>query len=490
MKTVYKLIIKSYLGPMVLTFFIVTFILMMNFLFRYIDELVGKGLGFAVIAELLLYASATMISLGLPLSTLLASIMTMGDLGENNELLAMKCAGMSYRKIVTPLTVLMIVFSIGSFFIGNNLVPYSFRKMFALRYDISKQSQNLDFKEGIFFNGLPDMSVRIDKKHPQTGLMEGILIFDTSDRRGNMMTTVADSGYIRLSDDKKFMLITLYNGETYEQNRGSDWADNSTLRHHIFDVQNMSQAVEGFTMERTDDSLFSDQRTMGLAELSVHIDSLQHRVDSVVAQLNDKFLSTALFVHNRELAIDSLTDHRTNRADLRDSIPKLDAKDRVALIKSAYTSAVNARSAANFDESGTKKDVTELHKYETDRHSLLTLPVSIMLFFLIGASLGAIIRKGGLGTPIVVSVIFFLVYYVINLFGSKLAREGTWSAFAGMWLSSFILAPVAAFFSYKANNDSNLLNADWYYHQFQRLKKLVITFIDKIKTKRHERKQA
>ena len=490
MKTVYKLIIKSYLGPMVLTFFIVTFVLMMNFLFRYIDELVGKGLGFAVIAELLLYASATMVSLGLPLATLLASIMTMGDLGENNELLAMKCAGMSYRKIVTPLAIMIVFFSIGSFFIGNNLVPYSWRKIYALRYDISKQSQNLEFKEGIFFNGLPDMSIRIDKKHPQSGLMEGILIFDTSDRRGNMQTTVADSGYIRLSDDKKFILVTLYNGETYEQSRGSDWATNSTLRHHIFDVQNMVQSVEGFTMERSDDSLFSNQKTMNLTELSFQIDSLQHRVDSVVTLLNDKFLSSALFIHNREMAIDTLVDHRTRSADLRDSIPQLDSKQRVELIKSAYNSAVSAKSQINYNEFDTKRDVTELHKYETDWHSLLTLPVSIMLFFLIGASLGAIIRKGGLGTPIVVSVVFFLIYYVINIFGQKLAREGTWSAFAGMWLSSFILLPIAVFFSYKATNDSNLLNADWYYHQFQRIKVFVLSTVDKIKTKRHERKQA
>ena len=492
MKTMYKLILKSYLGPMILTFFIVTFVLMMNFLFRYIDELVGKGLSFSVVAELLLYASATMISLGLPLATLLASIMTMGDLGENNELLAMKCAGMSLPRITRPLIFLIILFSFGSFFVVNNLVPYSWQKIFALLYDIRKQSQSLEFKEGIFFNGLPDMSIRIDRKNQATGLMEGILIYDTSDRQGNMMTTVADSGYIRLSDDKNFILITLYNADTYEENRGSDWATNNTLRHHTSTLQNMMRPVDGFTMERSNDSLFINinQKTMNISELTHNIDSLQHRVDSVVAELNNRFLASTLFIHNREMAIDSLVQHRVKVADLRDSIANLDEKQRIELIKLAQSSAANARTHINYNEFDTKNDVSELYKYQTDWHKMLSLPVSILVFFFIGSSLGAIIRRGGLGMPIVVSVTFFVIYYVITIFGEKLSKEGTWSAFAGTWLSTIVLIPVALFLVYKATNDSNLLNGDWYYHQIQKIKAFIITITEKIKNKRHERKQS
>ncbi|MCD8185224.1 MAG: LptF/LptG family permease [Rikenellaceae bacterium] len=490
MKTMYKLIIKSYLGPMFLTFFIVMFVLLMNFMFRYIDELVGKGLDFSVIGELMLYASMTMISMGLPLATLLASIMTMGNLGENNELLAMKCAGMSFPKIIAPLSIIILLFGIGSFFAVNNLVPYSWSKIYALLYDIRKQSQSLEFKEGIFFNGLPDMSVRIDKKNEQSGLMEGILIYDTSNRNGTMMVTVADSGYIRLSDDKNYILITLYSGQSYEQNRGADWANNSTFNHHIFDVQNMAQAVEGFTMERSDESAFVNQKTKNIRELTDTIATLQYSVDSAVSRLNNQFLSNALFVYNREMAIDTLQQNRTEQLNLLDSIAALSVEKRTSVVKSAMASVSNAKTHIQYDELQTKQNVNSLYKYQTDWHRMLSLPASIIIFFFIGASLGAIIRKGGLGMPIVVSVTFFIVYYIITIFGEKLSKEGTWSAFAGTWLSTFVLIPVAVFLTIKATNDSNLLNGDWYYHQIQRVKGFIQHLIDKFKTKRDERKQA
>ena len=482
MKTVYKLILKSYLGPLVLTFFIIMFVLMMNVLFRYVDELVGKGLGFNVIVELVWYATLTMVSMGLPLITLLASIMTMGNLGENNELLAMKSAGMSFSKIVRPLAILMVLFSVASFFLVNNVVPYSFKKMYAVIYDIRHQSQNMEFKDGIFFNGLPDMSIRVDRNHPgPDGLKEGILIYDNRNRN-NMMTTVADSGYIGLSDDKNYLLITLYNGETYEENRGErNWIDNSTLRHHTFAVQNMVQSVDGFAMERTNDSLFSNSRTKNIRELSYDIDSLQRRVDSVVHQLNNRFLGNALFVYNPGLAIDTVEWRAPRQADLRDSIARLSHGERAELIRMAINQTLNAKSSINYSELDIKNDVTTLYRSLADWHAMLALPVSILVFFLIGAPLGAIIRKGGLGMPIVVSVIFFVVYYVLNLFGTKMTTEGTWPAWIGMWFSTFILVPFAVFLTYKATNDSNLLNGDWYYHKFRQAKAFVIKIFSRTK---------
>lgn len=493
MKTVYKLISKSFLGPMVLWFFIVTFVLMMNFLFRYVDELVGKGLSFGLVAELLMWASMTMIPIGLPLVVLLASIMTMGELGENNELLAMKCAGMSLTRIFVPLFVLVGLISVGSFFSVNNLVPASFKKMYALLYDIRRTSRNLEFKEGVFVNTLPDMSIRIERKgaeNPAMGgpLMEDILIYDTSDPN-KMTTTAADSGYLRLSDDQNYLLVTLYNGETVQENRGRRWDPaTGTFDHYAFAMQNMVQPVDGFTMERSNDSIFIgvNQQTKSLHELSHDIDSLQHRVDSVVESLNDRFLSGTLLRYNREMAIDTLEQHRTRQADLLDSIGRLGGEQRARLIREAFSAGVNARSQINYEESTSKQDLDALYKHQANWHQILSLPVSIFIFFLIGASLGAIIRKGGLGMPIVVSVSFFLVYYVINMFGSKLAKEGTWSAFAGMWLSSFILAPLAAFLCYKANNDSNLLNTDWYYAHFQALKKALAPYFPKSKKKTNE----
>src|SRR5574344_1033934 len=210
MKTIHKLVLTSYLGPMILTFFIVMFVLMMNFLWRYIDELVGKGLSAGIIIELMCCAMTNMISMGLPLAMLLAAIMTMGNLGENYELLAMKSAGMSLPKIIQPLIIIVSVISIGSFFIVNNLVPYANRKMFSIMYDIRQQKQTIEFQDGLFFNGLEDRSIRVGHQNPKTKLLTDVLIYDNSSMNGNMSTTVADSGYIRLSDDKRYLMITLF----------------------------------------------------------------------------------------------------------------------------------------------------------------------------------------------------------------------------------------------------------------------------------------
>jgi lipopolysaccharide export system permease protein len=469
MKSIYKLILKSYLGPMFLTFFIVMFVLLMNFMFRYIDELVGKGLDPAVILELMFYAMATMIPMGLPLATLLASIMTMGDLGENNELLAMKCAGMSLPRIIKPLLVVIVFFSVASFFVANNLVPYSWRKMYALLYDIRNQRQTIEFQDGIFFNGIDNMSIRVDRQH-ENGLLESVLIYDTRDRLGEMQTTVADSGYIRLSEDKNYLLVTLYHGDNYQQGRGDDWVQNSTLRHNIFARQDMVIPMEGFNMERTDDALFNSNLTRSLRDLNHDMDSLQHLVDRTVNRQNNDVLSNMLFIHNREMAIDTLVQYRTRSVDLLDSIAGLDRAARARMISRAYTSATTIKNNLAGYERNTKEQVAELYKYQTEWHKKLSLPVSILIFFLIGAPLGAIIRKGGLGMPIVVSVVFFVIYYVVSIFGEKMAREGTWSAFAGTWLSTLVLCPIAAFLTYKSTNDSQLFNADRYYQFFQKIR--------------------
>ena len=250
MKTIHKLVLKAYLGPMVLTFFIVMFVLMMNIVWRYIDELVGKGLSAGIIIELMTYFMANMIPMGLPLSMLLAAIMTMGNLGENYELLAMKSAGMSLVKITKPLIILVSIVSVGSFFIGNDLVPSANKKLYSTLYDIRQQKQALEFQDGLFFNGIDNMSIRVSHQDPDTHLLHNVLIYDNRAANNNMNTILADSGYIRLSDDKRFLLVTLFHGETYEQTRNSQWFTKSALRHHIFDLQKQVIPMEGFATNR------------------------------------------------------------------------------------------------------------------------------------------------------------------------------------------------------------------------------------------------
>ena len=280
MKTIHKLVLKAYLGPMVLTFFIVMFVLMMNIVWRYIDELVGKGLSAGIIIELMTYFMANMIPLGLPLAMLLAAIMTMGNLGENYELLAMKSAGMSLIRITKPLIILVSLISVGSFFIGNNLVPYANKKVFSILYDIRQQKQSLEFQDGLFFNGIDNMSIRVSRQEPETHLLHDVLIYDNRAANGDMNTIVADSGYIRLSDDKKYLLVTLFNGETYEQTRSSQWFTQSKLRHHIFEKQDQVIPMEGFAMGRTDANQFSNSQTKNINELQHDIDSLEKMVNS------------------------------------------------------------------------------------------------------------------------------------------------------------------------------------------------------------------
>ena len=475
MKTIHKLVLKSYLGPLVMTFFIIMFILLMNILWRYIDELVGKGLSMGIILELLSYALITMLPMGLPLIMLLAAIMTMGNLGENYELLAMKSAGMSLPRIMKPLTVVVSIVAIASFFLVNNLVPYSYKQMYSLRYDIRKQKQTIEFQDGLFFNGIEDMSIRVGHQNPETGLLTDVLIYDNRTSNGNMTTTMADSGYIRLSDDKKFLRVTLYNGETYEQTRsGQNWYAKSALSRHVFDLQKINIPMEGFDMARTDAELYSNAQTKNIAELENDIQTLELTVNSATTRSYEPLLKEQLFQKdNTVLALpDSLMYDKEGFSPVEalDSIARLDIRTREKIWNTARNRAKGSRNMFSFDESAAKESLNQLYRSKVEWHRKISLPVSIIIFFLIGAPLGAIIRKGGLGMPIVISIIFFVIYYIISLTGEKMAKEGTWEAIYGMWLSAFILAPIAVYLTYQATNDSGLLDLDWYIGKYKHFK--------------------
>lgn len=474
MKTIHKFTLKEFLGPMVLSFFIVMFILMMNFVWRYIDELVGKGLSFSVIIELLFYATANMMPLGIPLATLFAGIMTMGNLGEHNELLAMKSAGMSLPRILSPLMVVVVIVAVASFFVVNNLVPYSNKKMMAILYDIKQQKESMEFKDGIFFNGIDNMNIRVGHQDPETQLLTDVLIYDTRERNGNMTTTVADSGYIYMSDDKKFLMIKLFNGETFETTRNYKWSSENVVRHQKFAVQNGALAIDGFDFSRTDMSLFSNHQTKNIAELQVDIDSLRHESDRGSARSYEPLLKSYLLVNDQSAfgLFDSVkVDYSYKKAaDIMAAIDSLPVERKAAIISKASTQARLSRNSLNRNEDTAKDSLNKLYRSQVEWHRKVALPVSVIIFFLIGAPLGAIIRKGGLAMPVVVSVLFFVVYYIISIAGEKMAKEGTWDAGFGMWFSSLVLLPIAIYLTRIATNDSNLFNMDWYAVQINKLK--------------------
>ncbi len=475
-KTVDKLILKSYLGPMVASFFIVLFVLMMNFLWKYIDEMVGKGLGAGLIIEILFHGTSFLIAMGFPLATLFAAIMTMGNLGENYELLALKSAGVSLPRILFSLFIVTIGMAAASFFVSNNLVPYSNRKISAIMYDVREQRQKIEFKNGQFFNGVENMSIRVEHQDPVTGLLRDLLIYDTSGGNDEMMVTVADSGYIRLTDDRRFLDVQLFGGENYRFTRGRDWYDANSLENTSFESQHSLELTPGYDFSRTDESLFGNNATAkNVAQLKVDIDSLNREVNAATARTYRPLLYDHLF--SRDTMVMTATREARRSLDSRrmtqllDSIEGFSVERKDRLYNQAQLAAANSKGVITWDETMTKDALNQLYRAQIEWHKKWSLPVAVIVFFLIGAPLGAIIRKGGLGMPIIISVAFFVIYYVIFITGEKLAKEGTWPAFWGGWIPTLVLMPVAVYLTYKATNDSGLLNVEWYIIQYQKLKK-------------------
>ncbi len=496
-KTVDKLILKSYLGPMVASFLIVMFVLMMNFVWKYIDDLVGKGLDAGVIIEILFYGTTFMIAMGFPLATLFAAIMTMGNLGENYELLALKSAGVSLPRIMFSLFIVTIGMATASFFVANNLVPYSNRKLYAIMHDIGQQKQEIEFKNGQFFNGIDNVSIRVGHQNPETGLLKDILIYNTEstgDRRagGNMTVTVADSGYIRLTDDRRYLETTLFGGENYQMTRDRNWFDDNTLDHTSFTRQHSLERTPGYDFNRSDENLFGNSATAkNLSQLRIDIDSLNREVNASTTRTYGPLLHDYLFVRDTMVVSDtrnarmSLEERR--RTMLFDSIAGLPLAEKSRVYAAAERMAANSRSVITWDESMTKDAITQLYRNQIEWHKKWSLPVAVIIFFLIGAPLGAIIRKGGLGMPIIISVAFFVLYYVISIMGEKMAKEGTWPAGWGVWMPTLVLFPIAIYLTWKATNDSGLLNVEWYIIQWNKLKVRFAPVLDKLPKRNGEK---
>ncbi|MDE5636807.1 MAG: LptF/LptG family permease, partial [Alistipes sp.] len=345
----------------------------------------------------------------------------------------------------------------------------------------------------------PNMSIRVGHQDPESKLLNEVLIYDNRNLNGNMTTIVADSGYIRLSDSKKFLMVTLFHGESYEQTRNSQWYNKSALTHNIFDRQDLVLSMSGFSMERSDANDFNNSQTKNINELQRDIDSLEVSVNEATTQAYGPLLGEQIFARDKALFAnpgDSLYVDKSGYRKLYvvDSLPPLPLRDRNRIWDQARTAAKGSRNRfSSFDEENVKNALNQLYRNKVEWHRKISLPFSIMIFFLIGAPLGAIIRKGGLGTPIVISVIFFVFYYIISISGEKMAKEGNWDAVYGMWISSIILTPIAVYLTHKATNDSALLDVEWYEAKIKLLKEKLGIRINKrkkqIKTKYDERKQ-
>jgi len=461
----------------------------MQFLWRYIDDLVGKGLTFGILSELLMYTAATFVPLALPLAILLAALMTFGGLGENYELIALKSAGISLIRIMYPLILLMVLISIGAFFYSNISLPFFNWKMRALLYDIQQQRPELQIKEGIFYNGIENYSIRVGKKNANSNLLHHIRIYDHTSNLGNVSVTLADSGFMKMTADKRTLVITLYNGVSY-----IDMPDNDRKRYTVrsypfrrdkFDRQITNIPLSGFDFQRTDEGLFrSNFQMMNLKQLTFATDSLKKDLHHDYLLLKNNIQAVCYYPIN--LYYNPNKPENEKAKQLRFSLPVfysfMSDGEKVSSLITALNSARNAKSTLS-NEAAVRKSKTKLLKrHEIEWHKKFTLSLACLVFFFIGAPLGAIIRKGGLGLPLVISVVFFVLYYIITLSSEKFVRESYFPTYIGVWFSSFILLPIGVFLTYKATNDSAILNLESYLKIFKKVTNFKIPKISIKKT--------
>lgn len=479
MKKIDFFIIKSFLGPFVITFFIVTFALLLQFLWLYIDELVGKGLGMGVIAEFLGWGAATLIPLVLPLATLFASIMTMGGFGENNELLAMKAAGISLPRILTPLIFLSFAISIGAFFAANNLIPVAYNNIYSLRDDIGRTKEEIRIPTGVFYDGIEDYILRINSRNDKTGRIYDIMVYNHKEKRGNNSLTLADSGSIKLTKDKRDLIFTLYDGCSFEEPVRDQQDTNYALQRVGFRKQEMIISLSNYAFERSDQSRFSSEvMSQNLVQLGHARDSLDSAYTHVKAYQLQNLFGSGGFAFPRQLD-SSYTKHVTTKMNV-DTISKFkSAREERAAIQTAMVQLDNAISVLDNYQIDEYQYSHPLRKVNVERYRKFTLSIACFIFFFIGAPLGAIIRKGGLGTPVVISMFFFVIYWVIDISGKKLATDGVITPAIGTLISSMVLFPMGVYLTWKSTQDSSLFNAEVYItffkNIFKRLKRRPLT---------------
>lgn len=463
MKKVHLLILQAFIKPFIVTFCIVMFVLLMLFLFKYIDDLIGKGFEWYVIMELIGYQCAVQLSMALPLSMLLSSIMTFGNLGESYELVAIKAAGVSLRKAMQPLFLLVGLFAGGSFLFSDYILPVVNLKMGSLLWDVRNKKADFLIKPGIFNSSIPGYSIRAKSKSKDGTILNDLLIYDNSTGTAASTVTLAKEGYMYNSRDQNYMILKLVDGVRYQESRSNNsktYDPRQQFTRFYFKETETKFNMESFAMKNTDESLFkSHHQMLNLRQLKLKSDTNKMVIDSVsrisYLEMQHNILYTSRYYNETN---DTTLAKITPTAKILDYIPKDNRRSIIgsALSQSQQFKDVNFRSAEY--QALIDKDL----RYDIEFHRKFTLAVSCLLLFAIGAPLGAIIRKGGLGAPVVMSIIFFLIYHIISTVAEKSAKEGAITPFWGMWMAIIVLTPLAGFLTYKSTTDSALFDIDQY----------------------------
>jgi lipopolysaccharide export system permease protein len=475
-----RFIVKSFVGPFFAILFVVVFILVMQFLWLYIDELVGKGLSMKVILEFLAWGSATMLPLSLPLATLLASMMTLGSLGENNELLAIKAAGISLQRVLIPLGICCAVISVGAFFVSNDLIPVAYNKIYTLRDDIGKTKDEIKIPTGTFYNGIEGYILRVNEHNDETGMMNGVMVYNHTKNKGNTSLTIADSAMMKMSKDKTYLTFILYNGTNYEETNNKKYRDTTLQLQKIdFHKQEMIIPLENYAFQKSDSSRFDDQVK------SMNLKQLQHSQDSIgTLDSTEKEENLTNLRRSRTLRYNAQLDTATRNIPTSPFIQEdggkwKSIKDEIEALEKAKKNAEEIQmSLESFARYRYHHNYT-LRLIDIEILKKFALSIACLIFFFIGAPLGAIIRKGGLGVSAIISVLFFVAYWVIDISGTKLAKDGAVGPFAGVFFSSYVLLPTGLFLSWKAINDSAIFSTDTIKNAFKKLKAKIMGLFKK-----------
>ncbi len=474
-KRLYTFMLQTFLPVFAMTFFICLFIVLMQFLWRYIDDLVGKGLDISVIAELFFYAALTMVPMALPLSILLASLMTLGNLGEKFELTAMKAAGVSLVQVMKPVIWLMLVISIGAFFFQNNMLPIAQTKMWTLLYSMRQKSPEMEIPEKAFYTDIEGYIIYVDEKDKETGMLHDVMIRQITEGFDKAKVIVADSGRLELSPDRQNLRLDLYNGELYGnmfvQSTGMNSRGKMPNERERFQRKEFLIPFDA-NFNRMDESSMRKQYIgKNIEQLNATIDSLNSRIDSV-GNIYAKEIK-----EGRHFGMEYRKGRREGNKTVYERIPDVTMEEPIdfdsvfnrnqsiaahSVMQQALDKARRFKQDYEFKSYVMDDDRKSIRRHGIELHKKFTLSLAVIIFFFIGAPLGAIIKKGGLGLPLVISVILFIIYYIIDNTGYKMARDGKIEVIEGMWISSAVLLPLGVFLTYKAVHDSSVFNLDAY----------------------------
>ncbi|HJC98856.1 MULTISPECIES: LptF/LptG family permease [Bacteroidaceae] len=464
-------VLKSFLLLFAGTFFICLFIFMMQFLWRYVDELVGKGLEINVLAQFFFYSGLTLIPLSLPLAILLAALMTFGNFGERYELLSMKAAGIPLLRIMRPVVLFCAFLGAMSFFFQNEIGPRAQKQLWTLLVSMKQKSPEVDIPEGVFYSDIDGYNIYVKHKDRKTGMLKDVLIYNFSDGFENAHIIWAEEGKLELTADKQHLYLHLYNGEQFENLKSqSVISRNVPYRRESFkEKHTLIQFDSGFNMVDGD---FLDRRSdiKNMREISQAIDSLEIRADSVGRAYFNDVISTT-YKSPVLTRADSTKLEKLNVAYINtDSIyNSMTSQEKMQTLSKTENRVSSLASECDMKSFMSKEMDNSIRTHRSDWHKKITLSLACLIFFFIGAPLGAIIRKGGLGMPVVISVLIFVVYYIIDSGATRVGKSGEMNIVLGTWMSTLVLAPLGAFFTYKSNKDSVVFNIDTYAAFFRKV---------------------